>query len=702
MSRKGKTRSVHASPSPGRESEGGRPPVTPGDNAPDRESPSLMIEGIREAAARARREMELEALADADPDIAFLRENLQEYEVITCIYRGGQGAVYRAIDRETGEQVAVKILLDGPLASPRSRHRFAQEIEMIAHIDHPNIVKLRDSGSVRGRHFLVMDYIEGYPLPDFVLLNNLSLRQRIELMIKVCRAVSFAHQHGIIHRDLKPGNILVDAGGEPHILDFGLAKIIADQRSNGQDSITQTGQVVGTLPFVAPERISGSPIDVDVRADIYALGVMLFHLVTGSHPFPVNETTDVIRHHIIFAEPRTLRQTLARDDLEDAIRIGEVSDDLEAIVAMSLEKDVRLRYQSADALSQDLTRLLEGDAVHAKSDRQFYILVKALKRYRAHAVVALCAVFFLIASLVVVTLAWRSAERSAQIAQAGMEMGAFLKLGVDRGNQDNVQRAIELTRRAIEIGTPFREDTTVRCALFDAHCRIAKLYFEEDDVKSALPHVTKAITLAQELKQTNPRQIMRAVAVGTESEASEYIDSKLGFSMRLRSQLAMRAEQYSDAVKSARQAVLIFRKLSNTTNDSRGYRTELANTLGLLGKAYRHDLQPDMAWKYYEESYRIKAEITRSSPDDINHALSYAISVNKLCVWHIDRKTDESNMRALMYLEEAESVLARVLESDQAEMNARTIRRLREALDANREILDNRSVGIDSISADPE
>ncbi|MGB0716393.1 MAG: protein kinase domain-containing protein [Phycisphaerae bacterium] len=669
------------------------PPTNP-------DSSSLTIDAIRAAAERARHELEMESLNETDPDVSFLRDNLTEFEVLHCVHRGGQGAVYRAIERATGQHVALKILLDGPLASPKAKQRFAQEIEMIGHIDHPNIVSLKHRGTVRGRHYLVMDFIEGHTLPDFALLHRLNLRQRLNLMIKVCHAVSYAHQQGIIHRDLKPGNILVDAGGEPHILDFGLAKIIDDER-NRSDSITQTGQVVGTLPFLPPERVAGSPDAVDVRADIYALGVLLFHLISGSHPFPINETTDVIRRHIIFSEPRTLRQTVASDELHDILNVNEISDDLEAIVAMALEKDVRLRYQSADALARELQSFLLGDVVQAKADRQFYVLAKALRRYKGHAAVAVLALIFLFASLIGVTFAWRSAEETARIAQAGMQMGSYLKLGINSERSDNQASAIELTQQAIKIGTPFAGDTGIKCALFDAHYRLAEIYLREREYEAALPHVTQAVAMIQQLNEIPAREIKSAVFLESEKEAAEYVESKLALSLRMRGKLSLQTENYDDAIAALKESAAHFGRLMTAGNQEHDFQLAYAAAQGLLGRAYREAKRLDEALTHYQEDYRIKRERLTEDPTNASRAISLAVCLNKLCVWHMDGRTRRDYDLALAYMDEAYAVLERAESSGAEGVNQMTLRRLKEALTANRSETEKRIAKLVNGEVDP-
>ncbi|HUN80982.1 MAG TPA: serine/threonine-protein kinase, partial [Phycisphaerae bacterium] len=203
------------------------------------------------------------------------------YEITEAIDHGGQGLIYKAIQDSTKKVVALKLLLDGPLSSERQRRRFTREVEIISRLSHPNIVPLLDSGSAHGRQFFAMEYIDGLPIDDYFLLNRGSLDGLVNVFEKVCRAVASAHQAGVIHRDLKPGNILVDGKGEPHILDFGLAKEFGDETGDEPRSLlSYTGQILGTLPYLSPEQAAAER-QIDVRSDIYSLGVILYELVTG-------------------------------------------------------------------------------------------------------------------------------------------------------------------------------------------------------------------------------------------------------------------------------------------------------------------------------------------------------------------------------------------------------------------------------------
>ena len=208
-----------------------------------------------------------------------LESMIAGYEVLEEMPRGGQAAVYKAIHTATKTKVAIKVLLPTLLASARARHYFEREAELIASLDHPNIVSIRDSGIIHHQYYFVMQYVDGQPLERYVRLNELSFREIIVLFNKICAAITYAHQQGVIHRDLKFANILVDKRGEPHVLDFGLAKATGlTEKSPDKAVVTVTGQLSGTLSTMSPEQAAGRPDQIDVRTDVYSLGVMLYHM----------------------------------------------------------------------------------------------------------------------------------------------------------------------------------------------------------------------------------------------------------------------------------------------------------------------------------------------------------------------------------------------------------------------------------------
>ena len=306
---------------------------------------------------------------------------IRGYRVIGEIHRGGQGVVYEAVQQSTNRTVAVKMMLEGPAASERSRWRFEQEVNLVAQLKHPNIVVVHDSGIAQGHYFFAMDHVAGQTLDAFVRVRNLSPVETVRLFVQVCDAVSYAHKRGIIHRDLKRSNILVDEEGRAKVLDFGLAKLVGGQTEPRAD-VTATGQIMGTVRYMSPEQTGGHPDLIDLRTDVYSLGVILYELVTQSVPYVTN--TDLAT---------ALRNIQEADPPRPSKWLRSINSELDAIILRALAKEPQRRYQSAEALKDDLAAWLDGRPVSAKSDSSFYVLRKlAMKHYfHTSAILALVA-----------------------------------------------------------------------------------------------------------------------------------------------------------------------------------------------------------------------------------------------------------------------------------------------------------------------
>lgn len=269
-----------------------------------------------------------------------------DYELLEEIGRGGMGVVYRARQVSLNRIVAVKMILAGQFAGPSERQRFQREAEAAAHLRHPNIVAIHEVGEHEGRSYFSMDYIEGRTLSAVLREGKLPAGKAATLLKTVAEAVHYAHQRGTLHRDLKPQNILISADGQPHILDFGLARPI-----EGAAELTRTGEVMGSPSYMPPEQASGRMGELGPASDVYALGAILYEAVTGRPPF-TGQTVALV-----------LRQVIETDPVRPRRWNPNVPADLETICLKCLEKRPERRYPSARALVEELDRFLNFEPI---------------------------------------------------------------------------------------------------------------------------------------------------------------------------------------------------------------------------------------------------------------------------------------------------------------------------------------------------
>ncbi|CAN5724318.1 hypothetical protein BH11PLA1_BH11PLA1_21750 [soil metagenome] len=352
------------------------------------------------------------------------------YHDLRELKRGGQGVVFVGLQGSTRRRVAIKVLLDGALAGPSARRRFEREIDLVASLRHPHIVSVYDSGTTAdNRPYFVMEYVDGAPLDARVRRiveragsRAAAAREIVRLFVPITEAVQFAHGRGVIHRDLKPSNIRVTEDGTPRVLDFGLAKAAPSESANlplapasagdlptlrsPHADHTISGQFVGSLAWASPEQAAGLT-NLDVRTDVYSLGVLLYQALTGAFPYDVTGG---------------LRATLEAIENADPIAPSRpapwIDDEIETIILRCLAKEPARRYGSAGELAADLRRYLAGEAIVAKSDSAWYVVRKGVRRHRFAVGAAAGAVVALAGFAVAMTALYaRTARAERNLAQ---------------------------------------------------------------------------------------------------------------------------------------------------------------------------------------------------------------------------------------------------------------------------------------------
>jgi TolB-like protein/tRNA A-37 threonylcarbamoyl transferase component Bud32/Flp pilus assembly protein TadD len=302
---------------------------------------------------------------------------LGDYELLEEIGRGAQGVVFRARQKSLNRTVALKVISLGQWASKAHLKRFRLEAEAAAKLEHPGIVPIHEVGEREGSCYFSMKFVEGGQLDQVAKRQPIPPRRAVELIAKVARTVHYAHEHGILHRDIKPGNILLDAKGEPHLTDFGLARLV-----ESESSVTHTLDVLGTPSYMAPEQAAGNNAAVGSVTDVYGLGAVLYQLLTGHPPFAGGTTYETIKL-VLDTEPRQPR-----------LLNPKIDRDLSTICLKSLEKDPKRRYPSALALAEDLERWLKHEPIQARHAGVFTRGRKWVQRNPTSALLAAALVAF--------------------------------------------------------------------------------------------------------------------------------------------------------------------------------------------------------------------------------------------------------------------------------------------------------------------
>src|SRR5437763_3619981 len=310
-----------------------------------------------------------------------------DYQLLEVIGRGGQGVVYRALQKSLNRTVALKVIGLGHWASDAHLKRFRREAEAAASLDHSGIVPSYEVGERDGSCYFSMKLVEGGQLDAVVKREPMPIRQAIELIAKVARTIHYAHEHGILHRDIKPGNILLDQKGEPHLTDFGLARLV-----EAESTVTRTLEVLGTPSYMAPEQAIGNNDAVSGLTDVYGLGAVLYQLLTGQPPFAGGTTYETIKL-LLDTEPRQPR-----------LLNPKIDRDLSTICLKCIEKDPKRRYSSALALAEDLERWLKHEPILA---RHTGILTRGKKWVRRNPTGALLALSLVALPTAAGWIVWR-------------------------------------------------------------------------------------------------------------------------------------------------------------------------------------------------------------------------------------------------------------------------------------------------------
>jgi eukaryotic-like serine/threonine-protein kinase len=544
-----------------------------------------------------------------------LPEHIGRYRIIRLVGEGGMGVVYEAEQEHPRRTVALKVIKVG-WASPELLLRFEKESQALGRLQHPGIAQIYDAGTADTGfgpqpHF-AMEFIRGPMLRDYVETRRLDTRQRMELMAKVCDAVQHAHQRGIIHRDLKPGNILVDESGQPKILDFGVARVAdAGEEARGQ---TVTGQIVGTLAYMSPEQVTGDPLDVDTRSDIYALGVILYELLASRPPYRISGRLHEAVRVIHEQEPATLSSI-------NRIYRG----DIETIAAKALEKDKTHRYQSAAGLASDIRRYLKDEPIAARPASVSYQLQKFARRNRA--LVAGVAAVFLVLVAGIVGSTWQAirARRAEQSALIERDRASAAERSANR-DRDRALSAEQAATTAEDKAVLEKNNAVREKERADTETAIAKAV--NDFLQEDLLHQASASAQAQPDNNPDPNLKVRTALDRAASRISGKFDKQPIVEAAIRRTIGRSYRDlglYPEAQKQWERELELRRQVFGETNSDT--LVSVNNLAGLYRDEGKYQEAESMLLKALDTSRRV---LGQRHPDTLNGMSNLALLYRRL------------------------------------------------------------------------
>ena len=514
---------------------------------------------------------------------------------------GGMGAVYEAEQDHPRRRVAIKLAKPG-LFSDEALARLSSEAEILARLEHPGIARIYAAGTIhsgaRAQPYLVMELIQGKPVTLYAGEAKLSIEGRLQLFQKVAQAVQFAHQQGVIHRDLKPSNILIDTHGEPHILDFGIARVAGSTSPNPALDASDTS---GTIAYMSPEQAAGNAAGIDSRTDIYALGVVMFELLSGERPHSISGLDKAAALELIrTTEP--LRLAAIRRDL---------SGDLDCIAARAMHKDRDQRYASAAALAEDIERYLVCLPVIAHPPSTFYSLHKFARRNKVLVSASAAVLLALTGGFISSSIGWSRANKAEQAAKKSLRRALDtvdqFTTYVTTGPLDRIPGAAPVQERLLEDAVVLyeallldnKDNPEAKQALALALANRARFEASEGELDTSRNTLEMRVAFLRELLATPE---------GNTTE-NRYA---LARSLFILTRVLDRSGKLDEAGKTIQESYDIHRALLDASPQSKGYRMDVAYLLGHWARM----LGGEQENSRYEEALRMWKELASDYPDD--------------------------------------------------------------------------------------
>ena len=589
--------------------------------------------------------------AERDTPPPGMPARIGSYRILGALGEGGMGVVYRAEQESPHRIVALKVIRPG-LASRSILRRFEHEAQVLGRLQHPGIAQVYEAGAADTGHgtqpFFAMEFIAGRRLTDYALEHGLGVRERLELIAKVCDAIQYAHQKGVIHRDLKPDNIIVDDSGQPKILDFGVAHV-----TNSDIYVTtlqtDVGKLIGTIPYMSPEQVAGDPHDIDARSDVCALGIIGYELLTGRLPFDLS-------HKSI---PEAVR-VMGSDDPTPLGSINrEYRGDIETILGKALEKDRDQRYQSAAELAADFRRYLRNEPIAIRPPSAAYQFRKFAQRNRGLVVGGLLLLAVLLTGIVIST--WQAvratraerlaaerldqaeiqqaaAERQAAIAQAVNDfLNNDLLSAVDPLNQQGSDvTVLEVLHNASEaIEDRFQEEPLVEAAV---RLTLGNTYMSLGQYDSAEPHLVRALAVRQaDLGEDHVDSLKSLTLLGhLRVRQGRYLEAEPLLVKNLKLHRRVLGEEDSDTLSAMEVLGVLYRRLGRYHEAEPLYVEVLDARRRVLGDEHRYTIvsmrnlavlysaleEYDRAEQLYSEALELGRRVVGDDHPDTLGALS--------------------------------------------------------------------------------
>lgn len=576
------------------------------------------------------------------------------YRLIRIIASGGMGVVYEAEQRNPRRSVALKVMRGDRCDDPQRILLFQREAESLARLKHPGIAAIHEAGCAEnGRHYLAMELVYGEPLTKYVRKRDIPIRERLELFKRICDAISYAHQRGVIHRDLKPSNILVcdgtaqretgsssSIGATVKVLDFGLARIM-EPEVGPDTTITGIGQIVGTLRYMSPEQARGKPEDIDIRTDVYSLGVVLYELLTDRLPYETDAAT-----------PQEALRVICEDQpVRPSLLCRSCRGDLEVIALKALEKDPQRRYQSVSELAEDIDRTLTGQPILAHPPSSLYQLRKLVGRHKVLVAFGISVFVLTLAFGIVASVLAARLEVQRQTAVAAKESEATAKRVSDKvanildqmlsSASPEIARGKELTVREVvdeaasRIDSELADQPRVAAAVHDT---LGRTYHSLGLNDKAESHLRAGLNGRRALFGEQHPDVLRSmnnlamllIDAGKYTEAKRLCEQALrachllwkgdhaltATSLNTSASLLLAEGHYPESKQRFREALAMRRRLFGNKNPD--VATSLNNLAALLSRRGRYK----QAEALYRESLRLRTELLGEDHPDVANSMN--------------------------------------------------------------------------------